>query len=218
MVVTNDEDLAWECRSFRDHGYDVKERMNMLALEEKLPYIHNRVGFNYRMTEIQSIIGLNELKRLDSWNLKRRYVYAKMYDDAFKNLKGVKSLPVNTAERKNAYWWYPIVLDTNVLDIDAPGLIHELYDQNIPCYGIQWPEAYKERAYREHNGFGAHKFPFRSEEYTNKNSVKYDETFCKVANALRSKTICLFLHPSWEEKHIERCINAFTAACKKHLK
>ena len=218
MVVTNDEDLAWECRSFRDHGYDVKERLNMLALEEKLPYIHNRVGFNYRMTEIQSIIGLNELKRLDSWNLKRRYAYAKMYDEAFNGLKGIKKLPVNTNERKNAYWWYPILLDTEVLNIDAPGLLHELHDQKIPCYGIQWPEAYMERAYKEHNGFGAHKFPFRSKEYTNQNSVKYEEAFCRVANDLRSKTICLFLHPSWEEVHIQRCIDAFTAAIKDHLK
>ncbi len=218
MVVTNDEDLAWECRSFRDHGYDVKERLNMLALEEKLPYIHNRVGFNYRMTEIQSIIGLNELKRLDSWNLKRRYAYAKMYDEAFNGLKGIKKLPVNTNERKNAYWWYPILLDTEVLNIDAPGLLHELHDQKIPCYGIQWPEAYMERAYKEHNGFGAHKFPFRSKEYTNQNSVKYEEAFCRVANDLRSKTICLFLHPSWKEVHIQRCIDAFTAAIKDHLK
>ncbi len=218
MVVTNNEDLAWECRSFRDHGYDVKERLNMLALEEKLPYIHNRVGFNYRLTEMQSIIGINELKRLDSWNLARRFKYAKMYDKAFKDLKGIKKLPLNTAERKNAYWWYPIILDTDVLNIDAPGLIHELHDQNIPCYGIQWPEAYKEKAYKEHNGFGAHKFPFRSEEYTDKNSVKYKETFCNVANALRKTTINLFLHPSWEEVHIERCINAFVAACNKHLK
>ena len=37
MVITNDEELGWECRSFRDHGYDVKTRMSMLALEEKLP-------------------------------------------------------------------------------------------------------------------------------------------------------------------------------------
>jgi dTDP-4-amino-4,6-dideoxygalactose transaminase len=218
MVVTNDEDLAWECRSFRDHGYDVKERMNMLALEEKLPYIHNRVGFNYRMTEIQSVIGLNELKRLDSWNLKRRYKYAKMYDKAFKNLKGIKKLPVNTAERKNAYWWYPIVLDTKILNIDATAFIHELHDQNIPCYGIQWPEAYMERAYREHNGFGSHKFPFRSDEYTDKNSVKYGDTFCQVANTLRNSTVSLFLHPSWEEKHIRRCIDVFVLTCKKHLK
>lgn len=56
MVVTDDEELAWECCSFRDHGYNVKERMNLLAMEEKLPYVHNRVGFNYRLTEIQFLI------------------------------------------------------------------------------------------------------------------------------------------------------------------
>jgi len=218
MVVTNDEDLAWECRSFRDHGYDVRERMNMLALEEKLPYIHNRVGFNYRMTEIQSIIGLHHLEIFDSWNLARRFKYAAMYDKAFKNLKGIGKLPVNTPERKNAYWWYPIILDTEVIDTDAPGMIKELHDKNIPCYGIQWPEAYMERAYKEHNGFGAHKFPFRSEEYTDKKSVEYEKTFCKVANALRKKTLSLFLHPSWEEVHIQRCIDVFRDTLAKHVK
>ncbi len=110
MVVTDDEDTGWECRSFRDHGYDVKARMNMLALEEKLPYIHNRVGFNYRMTEIQSVIGINELKRFDDWNLARRFKYAKMYDEAFAGVKGIKSLPINTKERKNCYWWYPMLI------------------------------------------------------------------------------------------------------------
>ncbi len=218
MVVTNDENLAWECRSFRDHGYDVRERMNMLALEEKLPYIHNRVGFNYRMTEIQSIIGLNELKRLDSWNLKRRFDYAGMYDAAFAGLKGIKKLPVNTPERKNAYWWYPVILDTALLDLEAPEFLKELHARNIPCYGIQWPEAYKERAYREHNGFGSNKFPFRSQEYSNPGSVRYEQSYCKVANSLRSQTVCLFLHPSWEEVHIRRCIDAFTEVLGSHLK
>ena len=100
MVVTNNEDLAWECRSFRDHGYDVRQRMNLLAMEEKLPYVHNRVGFNYRMTEPQSVLGINELERFDSWNLARRLKYAKMYDEAFAGLPGIAKLPVNTAERK----------------------------------------------------------------------------------------------------------------------
>ncbi|HPY89532.1 MAG TPA: DegT/DnrJ/EryC1/StrS family aminotransferase, partial [Lentisphaeria bacterium] len=69
MVTTDDEELAWAARSFRDHGYDVKERLNLLALEQKLPYIHNRVGWNYRMTEMQSAIGIEELKRMESWNM-----------------------------------------------------------------------------------------------------------------------------------------------------
>lgn len=218
MVVTNDEEVGWECRSFRDHGYDVKARMNMLALEESLPYIHNRVGFNYRMTEMQSVIGINELKRFDNWNLARRKKYAKMYDEAFEGLKGIKKLPVNTEERKSAYWWYPIILDLSVLDCDSSVIIKELGANGIPCYGIQWPESYLEKAYIEHNGFGSHKFPFESKEYTNRDSVKYNEVHCPVAHGLRAQTLSLFLHPSWEEVHIERCIDALKAAIAAHLK
>ena len=218
MVVTNDEDLGWECRSFRDHGYDVKTRMNMLALEEKLPYIHRRVGFNYRMTEIQSIFGINELKRFDDWNLARRFKYAKMYDEAFTGLKGIKKLPVNTAERKNAYWWYPMLIDLDVLDCDAPTIVKELGAAKIPCYGIQWPEAYEEKAYTEHGGFGTAKFPFESKEYADAASVDYTKVFCKNANALRSQTVCLFLHPTWEEVHIEKCIEGFKKVLAAHIK
>lgn len=218
MVVTNDEDLGWECRSFRDHGYDVKTRLNMLALEEKLPYIHNRVGFNYRMTEIQSIIGINELKRFDSWNLARRLKYAKMYDAAFKDLEGIKKLPFNSEERKNSYWWYPIIIDLDKLDVKADKFVKDLLAEGIPCYGIQWPEAYEEKAYKELNGFGANKFPFKSTEYTNPESVKYVEVLCENAKRLRDVTFSLFLHPTWEEHHIQRCIDSVKKVLAAHKK
>ncbi len=218
MVVTNNEDLGWECRSFRDHGYDVKARMNMLALEEKLPYIHTRVGFNYRMTEIQSVIGINELKRFDNWNLARRKKYAKMYDDAFTGLAGIAKLPVNTEERKNSYWWYPINLDIDKLDCKAPEFVKALMAKNIPCYGIQWPEAYEERAYKDHNGFGTAKFPFESKEYASPESVKYTEVLCPNAKRLRDVTFSVFLHPSWEEEHINAVIEGVKATLKEHLK
>jgi len=218
MVVTNNEDLGWECRSFRDHGYDVRTRMNLLALEEKLPYIHNRVGFNYRMTEIQSVIGLNELKRLDSWNLKRRFIFARLYDEAFKDFNGIKALPLNTEERKNAYWWYPILLDTELLDCTAETIVKELIAENIPAYGIQWPEAYEERAYKELNGFGKARFPFKSKEYTDPDSVKYTGVVCPNAKKLRDMTVSLFLHPTWSEVHIERCIVGLKKLIVKHRK
>ena len=218
MVVTNDEDLGWECRSFRDHGYDVRTRMNLLAMEEKLPYIHNRVGFNYRMTEIQSVIGINELKRFDSWNLARRKQYARLYDQAFTGLEGIKKLPVNTEERKNAYWWYPILLDTDKLDIKADKFVKALMAEGIPCYGIQWPEAYEERAYRQLNGFGTVKFPFNSSEYTDPDAVRYDRVQCPNAKKLRDETVSLFLHPTWEEIHIQRCIEGIKKVLAAHKK
>ncbi len=217
MVVTNDEDLGWECRSFRDHGYDVRTRMNMLELEEKLPYIHNRVGFNYRMTEMQSVIGLNELARFDSWNLKRRLKYAKIYDQAFEGLKGIKKLPYNSPERKNAYWWYPIILDVDRLDTKADGFIKELVAKGIPCYGIQWPEAYEETAYKELRGFGTAQFPFKSKEYTDGN-IDYTKDLCPNARRLRDCTFSLFLHPSWDEVHIQYCIDNIKDLIKVHIK
>jgi len=51
--------ICWKARA-SDHGYDVKQRLSLLELEQKLPYIHNMVGWNYRMTEMQSAIGLAE--------------------------------------------------------------------------------------------------------------------------------------------------------------
>lgn len=217
-VVTMNEDLGWECRSFRDHGYDVKMRLNMLALEEKLPYIHNRVGFNYRMTEIQSIIGINELKRFDSWNLAKRLKFAKIYDEAFEGLEGIKKLPYNSKERKNSYWWYPINLNLDKLDIKADKFVKALLAESIPSYGIQWPEAYEEKAYRELNGFSSVKFPFKSKEYTNPESVKYTEVLCPNAKRLRDVTFSLFLHPTWDEHHIKRCIEGTKKVLKAHLK
>lgn len=217
MVLTMDEDLGWECRSFRDHGYDVKTRMNMLALEESLPYIHTRIGFNYRMTEIQSQFGINELARFDTWNMPRRKEYAKMYDEALSGLKGIAKLPVNTAERENAYWWYPVTLDLDALDITAPEFVKEMKAHKIPCYGIQWPEAYEERSYKDLNGFGTAKFPFCSKEY-NPKGINYNDVVCPVAKSLRARTVNLFLHPTWEREHIQSVIDTFVSVLNAHLK
>jgi len=218
MVITNNDDLAWECRSFRDHGYDVRTRMNMLALEEKLPYIHRRVGFNYRMTEMQSMIGLCELRRFDSWNLKRRFEYADMYDKAFAGLKGIKAIPLNTEERRNSYWWYPILIDLDVVSIPAKDFIKELISMGIPCSGILWPESYLEQAYQEGIGFGDAKFPFKSKEYTDPKSADYSNVVCPVAKSLRDQTVSLFLHPSWEKCHIEKVIDGVKAVIAKYSK
>jgi dTDP-4-amino-4,6-dideoxygalactose transaminase len=140
-----------------------------------------------------------------------------MYDKAFEGMAGIQKLPYNDDERKNAYWWYPILLDLNTLDIDAPGVVEKLHDLKVPCYGIQWPEAYEEIAYKEKNGFGSSKFPFASKEYTREN-LDYSKQVCPVAKSLRAKTVCLFLHPTWEQEHIRYCIEGMKSVIGDHLK
>src|SRR5512142_2084379 len=118
MVTTDDEELAWKARSFRDHGYDVQTRMSLLELEQKLPYIHNMVGWNYRMTEMQSAIGLAELERIDNWNIPARRRNAYILIDALKDEPLIKTRPIDTPERQNGWYVMAFSLDVENMRCD----------------------------------------------------------------------------------------------------
>jgi dTDP-4-amino-4,6-dideoxygalactose transaminase len=77
MVVTDSDEMAEIARSFKDHGYEERERRNLLELEALYTYIHHRMGYNYRMTEMQAAIGLKALEKLE-WNLSRRRYYMRL--------------------------------------------------------------------------------------------------------------------------------------------
>jgi dTDP-4-amino-4,6-dideoxygalactose transaminase len=216
MVVTKDAELGWECRAFRDHGFDVKRKFDLLALEEVSFHIHNRIGYNYRMTEIQSIIGINELERFDSWNLPNRKRFARIYDELLTDVRGISHLPYNSRERQNSYWLYPLIFDLSKLDCAAEVILNDLRELRVPAFKIQWPEAYGERVYRELRGFGTANFPFRSQEYTNPASVNYHEVVCQTARSLLPRTISLYLHPNWEEKHIRYCAEQLLRVLERH--
>jgi dTDP-4-amino-4,6-dideoxygalactose transaminase len=217
-ITTNDENVAWICRSFRDHGYDVQERLRLLEMEAKLPYIHNMVGFNYRMTEIQSIIGLCELKRLDSWNLKNRRRNGEYLLKAFQGIPEMLYLPEHNREKVNAFWWFPIVMDVDRLKVDIKTFWHAIAAEGVPCGPVQWPQMYKERAYREHNGFGRNKFPFRSKEYTRPEAVEYQKTLCPNAAWLEERTFWLPTHPVYDLSHmklLEKSVKKVIAAYRR---
>ncbi|PHM68472.1 DegT/DnrJ/EryC1/StrS aminotransferase family protein [Xenorhabdus sp. KJ12.1] len=216
MVVTNNPEIGWECRAYRDHGFDVKRKFDLLALEEVSWHVHNRIGYNYRMTEIQSIIGINELERFDDWNMHNRKQYAKIYDAKFAEIDLIHSLPLNNEDRQNAYWLYPIVFDLAKLDCTAEIILRDLKKIGVPAFKIQWPEAYGERVFRELRGFGSANFPFHSSEYTSPESVKYCDVVCETARSLLPRTISLYLHPSWNEEHIVYCADQLIAVLESH--
>ncbi len=215
MVVTDDDELAWECRSFRDHGYDVKERLNLLEMEGKLMYIHKRVGFNFRMTEMQSQIGLCELERFDNWNLANRKRNAKVLIDGLKNHPLVLETPVNTEDRQNAFWWVPLVLDADKLTCTVAEFCKAVGAEGTPCYGVQWPEMYRERAFVEKNGFGNRKYPFND---PNARDIDYTKFDCKKAQYLADRTMSFFPHPVYSVEQMEACVAAFNKVAKAYMK
>ena len=216
MVTTDDEELAWKARSFRDHGYDVKERLGLLDLEQKLPYIHNMVGWNYRMTEMQSAIGLAELARMDTWNMPRRRRNGKIVVDALQDLPQVTVLPIDTEERQNGWYVMAFSLDIENMTCDMNRLGEAAGAEGAPCWRVFWPQCHTEKAFREHNAFGRSGFPFTSKEYTDPASVDYGSV--EVPNAVwhQTHTFTCFGFPTYEEEDMQQIAGALVKVIKAY--
>ena len=133
MVCCNDDDLAWEIRSVRDHGYDVRAKL----------------------------IGLGELARFDKWNLPQRKKLGKALIKGLAGHPLVKYAPVDTPERQNAFWLVPFVLDTSKLKCTMKEFIAAVQAEGAFAYSVLWPEMYKEEAYTKQKGFGSRQYPFK---------------------------------------------------------
>jgi len=218
MVTTDNEDLAWQARSFRDHGYDVKKRLSLLELEQRLPYIHNIVGWNYRMTEMQSAIGLAELERIDTWNLPARRRNARIIIDSIKDLPRVVYTPIDTEERKNGWYVMAFSLDIENMTCDIGKFVEACGAEGAPCWKVFWPQCHTEKAFQRHNSFGNSGFPFKSKEYADPESVDYSNV--EVPNAVwhQSHTFTCFAFPTYTEEACRQIGNALAKVIKAYSK
>jgi dTDP-4-amino-4,6-dideoxygalactose transaminase len=204
MITTDNEEYAWVARSFRDHGYNVKLRLSLLELEQKLPYIHNMVGWNYRMTEMQSAIGLMELERMDNWNMPTRRRNAYIIMDKIKDLPQVINMPIDTEERKNGWYVMAFSLDIENMTCDIKQFADAAVAEGALVWKVFWPQCHVEQAYQEHNSFGKTGFPFKSKEYTNPESADY--THVEVPNAMwhEEHTFTCFAFPTYTAENCEQ--------------
>ena len=218
MLTTDDEELAWKARSFRDHGYDVRERLSLLELEQKLPYIHNMVGWNYRMTEMQSAIGIAELERMDNWNMPNRKRNAHIIMDIIKDLPQIKYKPIDTEERQNGWYVMAFSLDLENMTCDIKQFVDAACAEGVFSWKVFWPQGHTEKAYQEFNSFGNSGFPFTSKEYTNPKSVDYSKV--DVPNSIwhESHTFTCFAFPTFTEEDCEQIGNALVKVIRAYSK
>jgi len=218
MLTTDDEELAWVARSFRDHGYDVRERLSLLELEQKLPYIHNMVGWNYRMTEMQSVIGLKALQKMDSWNLPTRRRNAYILIEALRKRPEVKFLPVDTPERQNGWYVTAFSLDIENMNCDIRQFVEAAVAEGAPCWKVFWPQCHTERAFQEHRAFGRSGFPFKSREYTNPDSVDYSKVEVPNARWHEEHTFTCFAYPTFTEEDMHQIAHALVKVIDYYTK
>ncbi|MDD5093858.1 MAG: DegT/DnrJ/EryC1/StrS family aminotransferase [Dehalococcoidia bacterium] len=97
MCLTSSDKLASKMRILRDHGMSPSKR-----------YWHDRVGFNYRMTNMQAAVGVAQLKKLDHFIEKKREI-ATTYNSLLASVGGL-SLPPEMPWAKNVYWMYSVLV------------------------------------------------------------------------------------------------------------
>ena len=125
MVVVNDPDLADRCRYYRNLCFG-KER-----------FIHDELGWNMRMTNIQAAIGLAQLERLDETIARKRQIGAR-YTDLLKNLKEAQLPLAKTDYADNDYWVYGLVLDDDI-PFNAKEMMARLGQEGIGARPFFWP-------------------------------------------------------------------------------
>ncbi len=91
-----------------------------------LDYVHDRVGYNYRMTNVNAAIGLAQLERLGEMVANKRAIAAR-YDAALARRDDMHAMP-RPSHRESSCWLYSVRLAT---EIDARSLVSHLSEQNI---------------------------------------------------------------------------------------
>lgn len=108
MALTNDDTLAAKMRKLRSHGITNRpEEMDARPADELWNYQQIGLGFNYRMTDIQSALGLSQMRRLDEF-VSSRQAYAKRYDELLRGLP--LTTPAQSPETYSSYHLYAVRL------------------------------------------------------------------------------------------------------------
>jgi len=107
MITTNRENFYSRLKQLRQHGMSVSDQVRHNA--DKLIFEdHLEVGYNYRMTDIQASVGIQQLKKLD-WIITERRKIAQQYLSGFKDIECIR-LPIEKEDYFSNYQSFSIYL------------------------------------------------------------------------------------------------------------
>ena len=123
IIVTNNKKLSENCRMIRNHAE---------AVNNKKKIINNnyQIGFNFRLTELQAGIGLEQLKKL-KLIVKKKQDNAEYLTNKLKKFKGL-ILPNMKNGITHAYYMYPMRLDTNIIKVEKKKFFELILKEKLP--------------------------------------------------------------------------------------
>ena len=184
MVTTNDDELAEQCRLLRHHG-------------EPEWYVYERLGYNYRMTEIQAAIGRVQLRKIDSF-ISMRNKNARYLSEATSNLKGIKPpfIPGYCDPAFN-YW-------IGRLDPDVLGITKTQFLDRFPRSKVLYPKPlYKTKLFQEKIAYSKGcpwSCPFYNKE------INYKDVYLPIVEKVTQEIFALDIHPKISKESLDENI------------
>ena len=142
MVTTNDRALWSKMWSFKDHGKSweaVYEREHPPGFR----WVHESFGTNWRMTEMQAVIGRIQLGRMPQWH-ETRLCYAQQIWQAASQLPGLRVPEVPDDIVHAAYKCY-VFVDGTAAQRDR--IMQQIHERGVPCFSGSCSEVYREKAF-----------------------------------------------------------------------
>lgn len=176
MIVTDNPEVAERCRSLRN-----------LCFQSKKRFVHEKLGWNFRMTNLQAALGVAQLERLDEFvNRKRRM--GKRYTELMKNIPGLHLPLERTDYAENIYWVYGVMLKDEV-PFDAEEAMRRLGEFEIGTRPFFWP-MHEQPVFRKMELFNGESYPIaeklaRRAFYIPSGLALTDEQMERVAEAVK---------------------------------
>ena len=98
MVVTNNDKIANHARILKDLAHSPKKR-----------FLHEEIGYNFRMTNMQAALGVAQLEEVEKYIEKKQWMAA-LYKERLSEIEGL-TLPIEHSWAKNVYWMYGILVE-----------------------------------------------------------------------------------------------------------
>lgn len=145
MVVTNDSHLAERCRSIRNLCFQVDRR-----------FVHEELGYNFRMTNLQAAIGLAQLEQLDQFVVSKRSM-GKRYRESLDHVDSLKQPLEKTDYAENIYWVYGMLIDDQC-PLDARTTIQRLEQLGVGSRPFFFP-MHEQPLFRKKGMFRGETYP-----------------------------------------------------------
>ena len=135
------------------HNQELLEKVAFLSVQAKtdsLYYIHDEIGYNYRMTNIQAAFGVDQIDRLEGF-IETKIKNYKLYKKEIGKIEGLIFLPFRLDTRAN-HWFYSLVVDFKKYGMDRDQLLKKLDQQGVQTRPL-WGLIHKQKPYLKNQGY-----------------------------------------------------------------